>query len=278
MRKTKEQCYQENLKRLKNYRPIDDDFMRELFRNNIPLAEMVLRIITGKQDLVITSQETQYDMNRLLGARSICLDVLATDSNGRKYNLEIQRDDKGASPKRARYHSSAMDIEFLNAKDDFSKLPITYTIFITENDIRGEGRAIYHFEWIDSHSGKPLGDEAHIIFVNSSYNNSEDNSDIAKLTHDFRCSDAGDMKLSLLAERTKYFKETIEGVSYMCRINEEMCNEAAQDAKYENSVDIALKMLSKGKLTIEEISEYSGLTIEEIKDLDKQIKNDNFEL
>lgn len=59
---------------------------------------------------------------------------------------------------------------------------------------------------------------------------------MVKLIHDFKCSDAGDMKLSLLAKRTKYFKETIEGVSYMC------------------------------------------LTIEEIKDLDKQIKNGNFEL
>lgn len=85
MGKTKEQHYQEDLKRLKMYRPMDDDFMRELFRNNTPLAEMVLRIITGKQDLVITSQETQYDMKRLLGTCSICLDVLATDSNGDIY-------------------------------------------------------------------------------------------------------------------------------------------------------------------------------------------------
>lgn len=97
---------------------------------------------------------------------------------------------------------------------------------------------------------------------------------MVKLIHDFKCSDAGDMKLSLLAKRTKYFKETIEGVSYMCRTNEEMCNEV----KYDTSIDIALTILSKGKLTIEEISEYCGLTIEEIKDLDKQIKNGNFEL
>jgi predicted transposase/invertase (TIGR01784 family) len=110
-------------------RPMDDDLMREIFRNNIPLAEFVLRIMTGMDDLIITSEETQYDLEHLLGTRSICLDVLATDSEGCKFNLEIQRSDRGAFPKRARYHSSAIDVEFLKAKQDFSKLPITYVIF-----------------------------------------------------------------------------------------------------------------------------------------------------
>lgn len=50
----KERERKEDLQRLRGLRPIDDDFMRCLFKDNIPLAELVLRIITGKQDLVIT--------------------------------------------------------------------------------------------------------------------------------------------------------------------------------------------------------------------------------
>lgn len=84
-------------------RPIDDDFTRCLFKDNLPLAEFVLRIITGKKDLVITECQTQKDMKRLAGARSICLDAYGTDSKGKKYDLEIQREDKGANPHRARY-------------------------------------------------------------------------------------------------------------------------------------------------------------------------------
>lgn len=71
----KERRRQEDLQRLRGFRPIDDDFMRCLFKDNIPLAEMVLRIITGKEDLVITDCQTQKDMKRLAGARSICLDA-----------------------------------------------------------------------------------------------------------------------------------------------------------------------------------------------------------
>ncbi len=41
-----EQQHQEDLRRLRDLRPIDDDFMRCLFKDNIPLAEFVLRIIS----------------------------------------------------------------------------------------------------------------------------------------------------------------------------------------------------------------------------------------
>ncbi len=95
---TKQQ--QKDLQRLEQLRPIDDDFMRCLFKDNIPLAELVLRILTGKQDLMITACETQKDMKRLAGARSVCLDAYGVDSDRKKYDLEIQRADKGAEPHR----------------------------------------------------------------------------------------------------------------------------------------------------------------------------------
>ena len=56
---------QEDLQRLRDLRPIDDDFMRCLFKDNIPLAEFVLRIIKVKQDLIIIDCSTQKDMKRL---------------------------------------------------------------------------------------------------------------------------------------------------------------------------------------------------------------------
>lgn len=127
----KERERQKDLQRLRGFRPIDDDFMRCLFKDNIPLVELVLRTITGKQDLVITDCRTQKDMKRLAGARSICLDAYGTDSLGQKYDLEIQRADRGANPHRARYHSSVMDIENLNAGQEFNELPNTYTILVS---------------------------------------------------------------------------------------------------------------------------------------------------
>lgn len=261
--KTKEQWHEDDLKTIENYRPLDDDFMRELFRNDLPLSQLILRIITGIDDLELISQETQYDMNRLLGSRSICLDVLGTDSKGRKFDLEIQRADSGATPQRARYHSSAIDVEFLKAKDEFTELPITYVIFITENDVRRENRLIYNFEWMEKDSGKPLDDGAHIIFVNGAYTNAEDMSDLAKLVHDFRCKKADDMYIEQLADKTRYYKETQEGVSYMCKAIEDMRKEAEE----RKAVKIALNLLARGKDSLDEIADLTGLSIEDVQEL-----------
>ena len=101
---TKQQQQEKDLQRLEQLRPIDDDFMRCLLKDNVPLAEFVLRIITDRKDLTITDCETQRDMKRLAGARSICLDAYGTDSDGKKYDLEIQKAGDGADPHRASYH------------------------------------------------------------------------------------------------------------------------------------------------------------------------------
>lgn len=79
----KERERQEDLQRLRGFCPIDDDFMRCLYKDNIPLVELVLRIIIGKKDLVITDCETQKDMKWLVGACSICLDAYGTNSENK---------------------------------------------------------------------------------------------------------------------------------------------------------------------------------------------------
>ena len=45
----KQKDREEDLQRLRGFRPVDDTFMRVLFRDNLPLAEYVLRIIIEKK-------------------------------------------------------------------------------------------------------------------------------------------------------------------------------------------------------------------------------------
>ena len=248
--------HQEDLQRLRLLRPIDDDFMRCLFKGNTPLAEFVLRIITDKHDLIITECETQKDMKRLVGARSICLDAYGTDSDGKKYDIEVQRQDKGANPHRARYHSSVMDIENLHSGQEFKELPDTYTIFIIEKDFYGQGEAVYPIERINLATGKSFEDGEHILYVNGEYRGE---SDIGKLMHDFNCTKADDMNFELMANRTRYLKENPKGVSEMCKIMEDMRSESLKE--------VALRMLSAGKYALEEIANISGLSLDEVKKL-----------
>ena len=255
---------QKDLQRLEQLRPIDDDFMRCLFKDNIPLAELVLRIITGKKDLIITDCETQKDMKRLGGARSVCLDAYGTDSDMKKYDLEIQRADKGADPHRARYHSSVLDIENLHSGQEFQELPDTYTIFITEEDFFGMGKPIYPIERMNLAAGSFFEDGEHILYVNGEY---KGESDIGRLMHDFNCTRADDMKFELMAERTRYLKENPKGVSEMCKVMEDMRNEALKEGIKEGAIILARRMITIGKYDLDEIANISGLSLDEVKKL-----------
>ena len=55
----------------------------------------------------------------------------------------------------------------------------------------------------------------------------------------------------------------------MCKSMEEMRNEASRS----KVIQIARRMLDSGKLTYEEIAEFSDLTIEEVKTLDEMKNN-----
>lgn len=165
-------------------------------------------------------------MKRLAGARSVCFDAYGTDSEGKKYDLEVQRADKGADPYRARYHSSVMDIENLDAGQAFCELPETYVIFITETDFFGWEKPVYQIERINVTTGNPFHDGEHILYVNGTY---EGETELGKLMHDFNCTDPENMNYELMAEGTRYLKENPEGVKLMCRIMEELREEALRE-------------------------------------------------
>ena len=92
----KERERQEDLAKLRGLRPMDDDFMRCIFKHNIPLAELVLRILLREPTLIVEKVETQRDNKRLVGGRSVSFDVYLGDKQKRKENVEIQRSDKGS--------------------------------------------------------------------------------------------------------------------------------------------------------------------------------------
>lgn len=139
---------------VENLRPIDDTLFRKMFSENISLTEFILRIFLDKEDLSVISVKTQFDLKKLMGARSLILDAYATDSEGKKYNIEAEKSEDRAEPDRARYHLSALDVENSKTCTDFKDLPETYIIFITETDIFKANKPIYHVDRIIQETGK----------------------------------------------------------------------------------------------------------------------------
>jgi hypothetical protein len=179
------------------------------------------------------------------------LDIYAEDSDGKVYDIEVQRADRGASPQRARFHSSVMDSRLLDKNEPFGKIAESYVIFITEHDVLGAGLALYHIErTIQEMNHTQFGDGAHMIYVNGSYRNSEN--PVGRLMHDFCCTDPNDMYYQTLAERTRYFKEDEGGKEAMCKIMEDMCNEAAEQATEKATVELIHSIMDSLNLTVEQ--------------------------
>lgn len=243
------------LHQIKEFRLLDDDFMTKCFENNREATELVLRIILNNPDIRVMSVQTQYNMKNIKG-RSLRLDIYATDSEGKKYNIEIQRADAGAGVKRGRYNSSLIDADILPSGYEVDNLPETYVIFITEHDVFGKNKLIYHVDRFIQETEEFFCDGSHIIYVNATY---RDDSDLGKLMHDFNCSNPDDMNYQVLAQTARYYKEDKEGISTMCKAVEDMIREEKKS--------MAVRMLEVGKMTIDEIAKCSDLSVEEVKEL-----------
>ena len=78
--------------------------------------------------------------------------------------------------------------------------------------------------------------------------------------HDFSCWDPEDMKIDLLKETTKYYKEDPKGVAIMCRAFEEVRDQARAEGKIEGraegreqtQIDNIQKIMEKLKISVQQ--------------------------
>ena len=230
---------------IKNFTLMSDIFMRNVFKKRECL-EYVLQVIMEKQDLYVIDQVIQKDYKNLQG-RSAVMDCVARDSTGKQFDVEIQQDNEGASPKRARYHSGLMDMNTLNPGQDFEELPESYVIFITRDDILGYGLPIYHIDRQIKELNEAFQDEAHIIYVNSRKQN---DTELGKLMHDLHCKKADEMHSPILAKRVYELKETQKGVELMCHEMEKIYSEGMESGEKRGELkakkETALSMAEEG--------------------------------
>ena len=238
MQKDKQERY---LELLAGLRLMDDDFFSEALDEKIAPVEYILNTVLERDDIRVLRTEAQVEYKSAAN-RSIKLDIRAVDAEGRVMDIEVQRADRGAGVRRARFHSSMLDRTLLDKGKDFEDLVDTYVIFITEHDRFGAGLPLYH---VESDLNHPVG----------------------RLMHDMNCTNAADILNPLLAQEVRYLKETEGGRTQMCRAFEEIAFESAKEATHKANVAVAQKMLADGGLTLEQIAKFSSLPLSEVQEL-----------
>ncbi|MCM1550396.1 MAG: hypothetical protein NC100_10575, partial [Clostridium sp.] len=134
-----------------------------------------------------------------------------------------------------------------------------------ENDVMKGNQPIYPVErYVTIGEKKVLFDDgSHILYVNGKYRG---NDEVGKLMHDFSCTNPDDMNYEVLAKRARYFKQNEEGVAAMCKIMEDMRNEA----ELNKAKKMAIRMIKAGKMPLEDIADYTELSLDMIKELESQ--------
>ena len=248
---------------IKNFTLMSDIFMRNVFKQRECL-EYVLQVIMEKQDLKVIEQIIQKDYKNLQG-RSAIMDCVARDSEGKQFDVEIQQDNEGASPKRARYHSGLLDMNTLNPGQDFDELPESYVIFITSDDILGYGFPIYHIDRHIKEVDDSFQDEAHIIYVNS---RKQEDTELGRLMHDLYCKNADEMHSPVLAKRVHELKDTQKGVELMCNEMEKIYSEGMESGEKRGELkakkETALSLAEMG-LPVEKIAKAVNHDVNEVQ-------------
>ena len=279
----------QDITRIKHYaliqkmRLIDDELMEACFAGHKECVELLIRVILGRDDLVVKSAHVQKTLKGI--GRSVRLDIYAVDGKGRRYNIEFQRLDSGAVPQRPRFNCSIIDVSSLKPGQAFTELPEVYVIFITEHDVLGYGLPLYTIDRLITENGQPFGDGSHIVYVNCEHQDS--GTALGRLVHDLMCRDSGDKYYyDVLGERVKYLKEDQKGARKVSGIMEQLLNEQQkkheaamkeQQHKHETAMKeqqkgFAVKMLEAGKLALQEVAEYSGLSLATVRRLAKTLQ------
>lgn len=217
-------------KLFENMTPMDDVMFACMFKDNLYGAGELLKICIGDESLTVKEVHV-HDISPKPGFHSVVFDAKVVDGKGRLFDVEVQKDNRGASPKRARYYSSALDAFALKEGEDFEDLNDSYVIFITYRDYWKLGEDSIAFEMYSIEHGLAMHDGRHIIYING---RATGESKIAKLMHDFKCTEAKDMNYNFMRQRADMLKSTKEGNKAMETKFDELFAEYLEEYRAEN--------------------------------------------
>ena len=215
--------YEERRNKVRRFQLTSDIFFCKVLEDKEACQEVV-RILLGHPSLVVKDVKTQYSI-RNIENRSVVLDVLAEDTDGRMVNIEMQVSEDEDHQRRARYYQASMDMSFLEKGCPYEELPELYLIFITEKDFLNQKTGICYIDRVVRSRGTVTDNGVHEVYANLTYGCEDEKID--ELLRYMKRSDC-DYQTEVfpnVVRKVRYLKEQKEGVEIMCRILEEERNE-----------------------------------------------------
>jgi len=249
---------------------IFDNFFMRVVLENKEVCQYVLGKLLKKPDITVIECKTEYQVSKLFGKDSR-LDVLATDSTGKIFNIEIQKAKEESHELRTRYYHSAVDSEILRKGNEYSELPPVYVIYISKNDIWGKGSAVYTVEKLLKYHDKTdnYDDKQYTLYVNAEVKDTAEQ-EISALMEYFKTCKPDDSSQGALSEYVHYLKTDEKGTDIMY---DEFEKEFKEDVQKRTKAEDIVKIMLDFKVSFERALKTLGIPQEDYNDYAELIQH-----
>ena len=246
---------------------ISDDFMFGIVMRDPKYCKPFLETILNIKISHIEYPEDQKTINLSLDAKSIRLDVYVEDASNTVYNIEMQNGHNENLPKRTRYYQGIMDLNQLDKGMDYMQLKQSFVIFVCTFDPFQLGRHVYTFtNRCVEDPDLLLNDGTQKIILNTKGIFDDVRPELKRLLNFIDGRQPEDAFTQDLSEAVESAKRNEKWrLDYMTL-------QMAYDEKYREGLeqgikDTARRMLASTKYSDAEISEITGLSMEQIQTL-----------
>ena len=251
--------------RLKSLRLIDDIFFAACLRDNPRAAEAIIRVALDMPECVVTEMTVQDSLgfNESKGVR---FDLKCKGKDGKVFDVEVQKENEKALPRRGRYYFGALTVSSLPSGNKYAELPDSYVLFICEKDPFGQGKACYTFALRDE-KAHLFGDGATIRFFNCSYKGKDPYGSLASDMLSRETDAISDPVLRDTFVRGKIGERSIEVMSDLAK---EIKNMGVQEGRESSLRDIVVHIMATTDYSPEEIASLLGVPLEKIESIRRE--------
>lgn len=221
----RELTLEEKEQKVKDLRPIDDVFF-EVLADDTAFCQEMLRIILSDDRLLVTDVVVQSSERNLYG-RSVRLDALCTLGNGKKCNVEVQRSDNDDHVRRVRFNAANISVKDSQKKSKFSELEDIIVVYISQFDIFGGGKVLYHVDSVIRETGTIINDGLERYFVNADV---KDGTTLSEFMACFLKKEVNNPKFPAMTSRMQFLKHQEGGLEAVCEVMEKYEKKAVSEA------------------------------------------------
>ena len=257
-----------------------DDFMFGVIMRDPKYCKPFLETILGIKISHIEYPKSQEVIDLSSDAKSVRLDIYVEDGKDTVYNIEMQTTGNKGFPKRMRYYQGMIDLNILERGSSYKNLKKSFVIFVCTFDLFGKGLHVYTFEnRCVQDLELPLGDGTTKIILNTKGTRDDVSREMKRLLNFIDGQKPKDDFTRELAEAVQSVRDnekwrldymTLQ-MSYQEKF-EQGVEQGVEQGIGQEKIEAAIRMIEAGKLSVDEIAIYSGLPLEQVLELQKELQ------